>query len=312
MKIVLTGAGGFIGGHLLAQLKQAGHFVRAVTRTDRGALQLADEVTIEKLSPRSDFEALLIGAEILIHLADGFNSYELLPHTKSHPEAEERLQTVLDLAQVAARKNVRFIYLSTIKTMCGTYASARLDEQSPTEPQSLYGRLKLEAEQGILQAAQAQGSAAVIVRFPVVFGAGVGGNMQKLLALADSPLPLPFGGLDNRRSLISSHSLIDAVMRVVAFENRQQGIFLVQDEAISSARLMALLRDGLGRPQRLVKMPALVWPYLSRLPGIGAKLDRFTRSLELDDRKFRAVFDWQPPETLAHQLRLFARTERQR
>jgi UDP-glucose 4-epimerase len=136
--------------------------------------------------------------------------------------------------------------------------------------------------------------------------------MEKLLRLADNPLPLPFGRLENQRSLISSQSLIDAVMTIIERDDASEGVFLVHDDAVSSARLIRLLRRGLARPERLFALPRYVWSISGKLPGLGSKLDRFTRSLVLDDQKFRRTYNWQPDKSIDTLLMEFARDAKSR
>ena len=219
-----------------------------------------------------------------------------------------RLQTTIALANRTAEKGANFIYLSTIKTMCGAYADHILTEASPAKPQSLYGRLKLEAEQVIMAASQKHDSKAVILRFPIVFGRDVGGNMEKLRGLADSPIPLPFLGLDNKRSLISSRSLIDAVLAILKRQQVQSGVYLVHDGALSTSDMIRLIRKANGRPQRQFSMPPALWSPLEKLPLIGPKLSRFTRSLEIDDNHFRQTFKWHQPRPLRETLLEWAKT----
>ena len=255
MNILLTGASGYIGTLLLAQLKQKECFVRAVSRSPDPSLVLADEVVIENLTPESDFKALLFGIDTVIHLADGFNAFELLPGSVINNEASNRLATTIGLATTAAEQGINFTYLSTVKTMCGTFADHILREDSPVKPQSLYGRLKLKAEQAIIAASQKTGTKAVVLRFPIVFGPGAGGNMEKLLKLVDTPLPLPFHGLASRRSLISSTSLIEAIITIIKQEQTAGGLYLVHDDAVSTTEMIKTIHAGLGRPDRQFKIP---------------------------------------------------------
>lgn len=310
MRILLTGAGGFVGGQLLQLMKKRGYFVKALSRSDRSQMAVADEVLVENLSRQSDFAALLQGVDTLVHLADGFNAYEHLPAGVKNEQASKRLQTLFALAEQAAENGVAFIYLSTIKTMCGHYSPEILSETSKANPQSLYGQLKLEAEQGILRLANRYGSRAVILRFPIVFGAGVGGNMQKLLVLADSPIPLPFAGMDNQRSLISAQSLFEAVMVIVENQQVQTGMFLVQDGAVSSADLVRSLRQGLGRPAHLFTLAQPFCSLMEKMPFVGAGLLRFTRSLAIDDSQFRSTYNWHPTKPLDELLLAFAAFEK--
>lgn len=307
MRVLLTGAGGFIGSRLLARLRAAGVATRAVSRRPGAALRLADESRVATLTPETDFAALLDGADAVIHLADGFNAWEHLPPAALHDEAEGRLVTTRRLAAAAARRGVRVIYLSTIKAMCGAQAAHVLTEASPARPQSLYGLLKLRAERAIAEAAETHGSRAVILRFPIVFGRGVGGNMQRLFRLAAAPLPLPLAGIDNRRSLISAASLITAVEVIVRQPQGPGGVFLVHDGAMSTPAMFSHVRRALGRPPLLFAVPRGVWRLAGRLPVAGAMAQRLAGDLALDDGRLRAAYGWRPAAPLEEALADWAR-----
>ncbi len=306
MRVLLTGAGGFVGRRILSQLKAQGFFVRALSRRHVAVLKLADEVIIESLSPRSDYKSHLLGIDTLIHLADGFNAYEHLPADATIQQATRKLAITARLAEAAAQNGTRFVYLSTIKAMCGTHCDNVLDEHTPPQPTSLYGQLKLQAEQIILRTTQQYESQAVILRFPIVFGGGVGGNMQKLLRVADTPVPLPLKGMRNRRSLVSSRSLIDAVMTIIMQKEVGEGVYLVHDDAISPPELICSLRKGLQRRELLFFVPERFWRLGAKLPGLYPICSRLACSLVVDDQKFRRTYGWYPRKTLSEALMEFA------
>ncbi|MCP4936637.1 MAG: NAD-dependent epimerase/dehydratase family protein [bacterium] len=302
MRILLTGAAGQVGKRLLPKLTQQGYSVRVLTRRSAPAQPSSDEVVIKELNPQTDFASLLANIDILIHLADGFNAYEHLPITAINNEASSRAQTTKRLTKAAAQKGIHLLYLSTIKTMCGTHADEILTEKTRPHPQSLYGTLKLNAEQYMLSAAQQYGSEAVVLRFPAVFGLDHG-SMENLLQLLNSPLPVPFADLSQRRSLISANSLIHAVMAIIKQQTYKTGTYLVHDGALSIVDMTSMIRKGLGRPARRFRLPSPIWHRLEKLPALGSKVLRFTHSLELDDSHFRKTYNWHSQKTLPAALR---------
>jgi UDP-glucose 4-epimerase len=303
MRVLVTGAGGHVGGALLPALTARGHAVKALSR--RPLPRCPDGATnvVATLDADSDLAPLLADVDAVIHLADGFNAYEQLPRDASVPEAERRLLTLQRLAEAAARRQLRLVYLSTIKAMCGTQAETVLTEDTPPRPQSLYGRLKLEAEQHVARLVAERGGSALVLRFPIVFGTGRGdGNLERLLRLADTPWPLPLKGLTARRSFISAETLIAAA--VLGCERPITGArtFLLHDGAMTVEELLRTMRRALGRDERLFALPAPLWRAAESLPRIGRIAERFTRPLEVDDRRFRTAFDWQPARSLEAML----------
>lgn len=302
-RVVIVGATGFIGAKLVPVLHGQGFPLTTIGR--RGLADPPENCRHERvdISPATDWRPLLEGADTLVHLADGFNAFEGLPPATQDAAASARFEATLNLARSAIESGVRrFVYLSTIKAMCGTWTEDVLTEQSPAHPTSLYGRLKLEAEQEIADRANGSGTTVVSLRFPIVFGAGAGGNFTRLIRLADLPLPLPFAGLSHRRSMISVTSLTDAIARAVTQSEVESGTFLVHDGALSLSELITALRQGLARPPGLFHIAEGFLRPLESVPRMGRIVQRFTRPLEICDDRFRQHFAWEPPVNMTDEV----------
>jgi nucleoside-diphosphate-sugar epimerase len=168
----------------------------------------------------------------------------------------------------------------------------------PPDPRDPYGRGKLAIERALLGAARESRIEVVILRPPLVYGLGVKGNFRALLRLAASGLPLPFAGIDNRRSLIFIDNLVDLVERVCVHRDAAGRILLTRDAAdLSTPELIRVLAAEQGRPARLFRVPRPVMIALCRLPMLGPPLSRLAASLQVDDAETRTVLDWQPPVT---------------
>jgi len=309
VRILLTGAGGRVGAHLLPALAAHGHEVTALDRKADYPLPRGCRRIVTGLSEKSDFSRLLDRMDIVVHLADGFNAHEHLPVSARPPLAWQQARATRALALAAAGNGICTIYLSTIKTMCASSAREVLSESTAGQPQSLYGLLKLEAEETLRQAGRKHGTRVNILRFPIVFGAGIGGNMERLRRLLDSPLPLPLAGIDNRRSLISVESLVEAVCRLIHHGQDQGGTFVVHDGSMTTSALARTIRTGLGRPTRLFRLPRPLWRAGETLPLARGIAGRLHGSLEIDDRVFRQRFSWRPGLPLEERIGRWARLE---
>ena len=315
MRVLMTGATGFVGTRLIPKLNQRGVQLTGISRGLSGNLSPnpggSYSHEIFDIAPAADWHHLLDNKDAVVHLADGFNAYEKMPATTHDQAAFERAEATLNLVRQAIKAGVpKLIYLSTIKAICGASADEILDENTTPKPTCLYGQLKLETERKITQLSKGSETNVIILRFPVVFGKKADGNFTWLLKLADTPVPLPFKDLKNRRSMISRTSLTDAIATVVADQGAKRGTFHIHDDAVSVAQLIAELRTGLDRPQRLFQAPHLMWQMMQALPKINEITYRFTRSLELTDAKFRQEFPWLPSVTMAEELRRTARAYR--
>ena len=166
----------------------------------------------------------------------------------------------------------------------------------PLRPDDAYGRAKLATERALATVAADTGLELVILRPPLVYGPGVGGNFRALLRLAGSCLPLPFAAIDNRRSLIFLDNLVDLVAVCVRHPNAAGRVLLARDGAdLSIAALIRILARGQGRNAWLFAVPDAVFALLRALPGLGPALARLTLSLQVDDAATRAALGWTPP-----------------
>jgi nucleoside-diphosphate-sugar epimerase len=167
----------------------------------------------------------------------------------------------------------------------------------PPQPADAYGKAKLAIEEASRAAANTAGLDLVIVRPPLVYGPAVKGNLRALIRLVASGLPLPFAGLDNRRSLIFLDNLVDLLVSVAT--NPAAGRVLLARDGIdlSTPELIGALAHGLGRPARLFSVPAPLLAGLRAAPVLGPALSRLTLSLQLDDAETRRLLGWSPRVT---------------
>jgi UDP-glucose 4-epimerase len=160
-------------------------------------------------------------------------------------------------------------------------------------------------------AVRAAGVPWTILRPAMVYGAAAKGNLARLLRVADSPWPLPFAGLANRRSLVSLDNLIAAVRFVLGADIAARQVYLVADPTpVTLPQIIAALRRGLGRPRRLYPVPPAVFAQAFKLIGRGDVWDRIGGSLVVDPGKLIAA-GWQPePDTLGALARIGAQHAR--
>jgi nucleoside-diphosphate-sugar epimerase len=307
-QILVTGAGGFIGRSLCPALAAQGHRVIAgLRREPPGAAP--DSTGIEtriigEVAPGRDWSEALRGADIVVHLAQ-----------RAHRPADRRAlaaepAAVAALAAAAARKGAgRFVYLSSIKAMGEATAPGRpLRAGDPPRPEDAYGHAKLASEQALVRVAAEAGLELVVIRPPLVYGPGVGGNFRALARLAASGLPLPLAALGNRRSLIFVANLADLIATATTHPAAAGEVLLAADGAARPlAEVIRILAAGQGARARLFAVPPTAFAPLRRLPGIGGAIARLTLALEVDDAATRALLGWTPPHEAGAALRLTGR-----
>jgi UDP-glucose 4-epimerase len=260
MRVLVTGAHGFLGSAIVPALSAAGVDVIAA-----GRAELAETMA-----------GALPACDAVVHLAG-------LAHARA-PEAEHRrVNTELTLALAAKARGAgvrRFVHASSAKALGERTEGAPANDSTPPAPQSVYGRSKLAAERGLMNIAGLQ---TVSLRLPLVHGAQAKANFAALLRLCDTGLPLPFAGIDNRRSFLSLASAAEAFL--AALRDGPAGAFCVADQpALSTAALVTHLRTGLERPARLVRPGAFMPAF-----RLGS-LRMLSESFELDDARFRSAY----------------------
>jgi nucleoside-diphosphate-sugar epimerase len=297
-RVAVTGAGGFVGQSVCRALRAGGHEVVAVVR--RGASAPAGTSVVEV--PGLDASAMRVafeGCDAVVHLAARVH---VMRETAPDPLAEFRRVNVdgsVAAYRAACAAGVRrFVLLSSVKVH-GEGRATPYTERDPPAPADPYGASKLEAERMLASARDAGGmSDLVVLRPPLVYGPGVGGNFRRLIRLAElaQRWPLPLGGLDNRRSMVAVHNLADAIRFVIESPAAGGRALLVSDgEDLSTSDLLARLARALGGRARLLPCPTGVLRALAMLAGQGAVVDRLLGSLTVDSSALRTGLGWTPP-----------------
>jgi len=249
-------------------------------------------------------DAALLGADALVHLAARVH---VMRDTAADPLAEFRrvnTEATLALARAALRHGVRrFVFLSTIKVNGEHTDGAPFSERDAPHPADPYAISKWEAEQGLGQIAEHGALELVVLRPPLVYGAGVKGNFLRLMKLVARGVPLPLGGVANRRSLIYAGNLASAIERAASAEPAVRGTFLVSDGVdLSTAELVRKLGDAMGRRARLFSLPPALLAALGSALGKGDEVSRMIESLRLDCAALKRQFQWIAPFTVEQGL----------
>jgi nucleoside-diphosphate-sugar epimerase len=309
-RVAVTGAGGFVGQAMCRALRAQGHEVIAVVR--RGASAPAGTSVVEV--PGLDASALRVAFEAcdaVVHLAARVH---VMQETAADPLAAFRrvnVEGAVAAYRAACAVGVRrFVFLSSVKVH-GEGRATPYAEGDPPAPADPYGVSKLEAEHRLASARDAGGTTdLVVLRPPLVYGPGVGGNFRRLIRLAELARrwPLPLGGLGNRRSMVAVHNLADAIRFLIEAPAAGGRTLLVSDgEDLSTSDLLARLARALGGRARLLPCPAGVMRTLAMLAGQGAIVDRLLGTLTVDSSALRAGLGWTPPHSVDATLAEVAR-----
>lgn len=295
-----------MGTSLCRRLLEFGFLVRGAVRDQaklppRGMSQSInlEWVVLHDQSAENETKQALEGVRAIVHLAARVH---VMTDYASDPLREFRQVNTTwteRLARAAASQGVhRFVYLSSIKVN-GEQGIVPFNEQDPPNPQDPYGVSKWEAEQALARVSAQTGLETVVVRSPLVYGPGVGGNFLQLLNILCRGIPLPLANVKNRRSLIYLGNMVDVLVCCVRDIRGDGQTYLVSDgEDLSTPELIRRLGKALGVTVRLLPLPLSVLRWMGGVTGKQAVIDRLLGSLQVNSSKIRRELDWHPPFTV--------------
>lgn len=302
---LITGANGFVGQLLCAEMLKQGWHVRAALRQPHQMPTAVEPVIVGEIDGETDWGESLHGVKIVVHLAARVH---VMKDMATDPLAEFRkvnLHGTVNLAQQAVRAGVRrFVYISSVKVNGEeTHGGHQYSEADPPAPQDPYAVSKWEAEQALLRIARETGLEVVILRPPLVYGSGVKGNFAQMLAVLARGIPLPLASVRNQRSLLYAGNLVSAIVATATHPAAAGQTYLVSDgEDVSTPDLLRGLASAMQVPARLFGFPPALLRWMARLLGKGAQLERLTGSLQIDSDKICRDLNWTPPYSLRQGL----------
>jgi nucleoside-diphosphate-sugar epimerase len=301
--VLVTGASGFVGSALCEYIERKGYSVQRAIRRKTGNSINPSEQVVGNIDATTDWTAALHGVEEIVHLAA--RVHEMIDHAREPLNEFRKVNTegTINLARQAAGAGVqRFVFLSTIKV--NGEKSGPIDEKKGgvfceddiPDPAGDYAVSKWEAEEALAQVSEETGMELVIVRTPLVYGPGVKANFFRLLHLVEKGVPLPFGCIDNQRSLVSLENLVDFLWRCIEEPAAAGEIFMVSDgEDVSTPELIRRIAEFMGRPARLINVPESLLRFGEILLGRSGEVDRLCGSLQVDITKAKRMLNWEPP-----------------
>ncbi len=308
MKILITGANGFVGVPLSEYLIAAGYQVVGAVRSHDSLSLVNSHIqfkAIGDIDGITDWYGCLGGVECVIHLA---NRAHVMDEQSSNPLAmyiKVNTEGTLNLARQAAAAGVkRFIFVSSIKvngesTIPGQ-ALTWNDQHIPVDP---YGLSKYEAELGLKLIAEQTGLELVVIRPPLIYGPGVKANFLKMMQWVEKGIPLPLGAIKNQRSMLGIDNFINFIELCLIHPDAVGQIFLVSDDYdVSTTELLKEIAAAMHCPSKLFSMPKYCIEKLLILLGHRHIYERLCGSLQLDITLAKKLLSWKPPHTFKDQL----------
>ena len=305
MKVLVTGASGFIGHALVPRLIKAGHEVVTSSRHANSGPIGTTVHPIADLGPDTDWSEALFEVEAVIHLAARVH---IMTDKAQDPLADNRrinTEGTRKLAKDAATAGVRhFIFMSTIKVngeSSGLKPFCAHDLPAPKDP---YAIAKLEAEEALKELSNRTKMEIVIIRSPLIYGEGVKGNFLRLLELSNKGIPLPLLNIKNTRSLVGIDNLIDLISCCIDHPKAASQTFLVSDnENISTTELIKKIKIAMGKSLRLFPIPLILFKPLGHLIGKSSEVNRLFSSLTINISHTCNQLNWKPKFSLDYGLK---------
>lgn len=306
--MLVTGASGFVGNAVVAQLELLSSYsVRsAVRRADALARQKNASVVVCDLAPSTDWTPALTGVNIVVHTAARVHSMAEQANDCLDDFRQINVEGTLNLARQAARAGVRrFIFISSVKVMGEQSTLGHpFSEEDHYAPQSAYALSKMEAEQGLRAISCESTMEIVITRAPMVYGPGARANFMALVHAVERGIPLPFGIVRNCRSFVALDNLVNFVLVCLEHSRAANQTFMISDaEDLSTPELVRRVGSALNKSVRLLPVPV-------SLLYVGATLlrkrdiyQRICGNLQVDISKAQCLLSWSPVVSVDEGLR---------
>ncbi len=294
MRILVTGANGFVGRALCRNLTQDGHDVRRAVRAHDG---LENTVEINEMTSGAKVQEALSGVECIVHLAGRAHFLGRVNQDTEAAYKETNVQFTKRLALFAHNAGVRrLVFISSIK-VCGEESKdGPLTEEAAPSPVDLYAISKWEAEQALREIEKETGLEVVIIRSPLVYGEGVKANFLKLLSAVRLGVPLPLSLLVNKRSFIYLQNLVSALSACATHPRAAGETFHISDnESLTLPYLVGELARAMGRKTRIFPCPKWLLKSFGRTFGRQQQIGSLVNDLEVDSSHIRRVLEWSPP-----------------
>jgi len=309
MRILVTGATGFVGKALVNELLDAKHNVVACVR--RHSSELRSEVEqiiigdIGLLDEKNTLNDCMKNIDVVVHTAARVH---IMKDRASDPLSEFRkvnTAATLILARAAAAAGIkRFIFLSTIKVngeftpVGGSFSEE--DSCNPTDP---YAISKWEAEKGLMDLAGQTEMEVVVIRPPLIYGPGVKGNFASMIELVNKGIPIPLGKVENQRSLLALDNIVSFIIVCLEHPKATNQIFLLSDgQDVSTVQLIQSIAHLQDKNANLLSIPTSWISFLAGLLGKRDVAERLLGSLSVNNSKARNMLGWEPIVSMEQQL----------
>lgn len=303
MKILVTGATGFVGRALVAELEKLNFPVVATSRrtlSDQSSL-----INMGEISPSTDWSSVLEGCETVVHTAGRAHILDDKAKDKLAEFRRVNRDATLKLAHDAEQAGVQhFIFISSIGVNGNCTHDLPFTEASEPRPVSDYAVSKYEAELALTAQFDSSKMRITIVRPALICGENAPGNIRRLLKLVASGIPLPFKGVNNKRGMASLENVVSFIIACVTNHKSKGELFLLADlNSPSTEDIINAFATGMNKPARIFRFPSFLLEIAMKITGKKNLYDQLYGSLDIDSNKASELLTWKHPTTILNTMK---------
>jgi len=306
LRVIVTGVNGFVGYALANSIIRDGHSVIGVSRTPFNKIENQasfQSYTLDNFGEDERWNKLLDDADVVLHCA--------WPSSGKNHSIDEFTELVDKLGQFAKKASYfgvkRFIFLSSIQASFSRFNRIEICPNLRTiSSENIYALSKLEAEKKLKNVSMSTSMNTIIIRPPLIYGAGVKGLFRLLIKLISWRVPFPVCALQSNRSYLAIDNLLSFTRSVLNAKDGSLSEFesfeIADIKPVSTLSLLQKLAKVCDVRLRLFQIPESWVKFILRVIGKKELCEKLFSNLELDNKKAKILLDWTPETSFDEQL----------